>query len=352
MGVRRTRDRTLTETTGRWRYEFGDMSTAVLINLRARRGSESLARDVRHHLPGVPMALTRTLDEARAFVADLRTRPHPDLILSGGGDGTAVSLLNEWDRDQLPTIGLVPLGTGNGWARSTGSPPFQQAIRRIARHGSRPWPTRRFGLVEVEGVLSPWAGSGWDAEVLGDYQRIMKSLPHEAAAWIGGFPTYMVSLFGVTVPRMVMAPRTNIRLINTGSDALAVDASGKVVRVDDGGAGALLYEGPLGVAGCGTIDEIGLGFKAFPHAHLRPGRMAARVYSAGAAEGARYVRRLWRGEYGLPHDAPFLVDACRMEFDRPVNFEIGGDVIGQRTSVDFKLARQKATLLDWTKLAA
>lgn len=327
------------------------MSTAVLINLRARRGSESLARTVRDHLPEAPLALTRSLDEARQFVADLRD-VRPDLILSGGGDGTAVSLLNEWGHEHLPTIGLVPLGTGNGWARSTGSPPFHQAIRRIARHGSRPLPTRRFGLVEVEGVLSPWAGSGWDAEVLGDYQRIMKSLPHKAASYIGGFPTYMVSLFGITVPRMTFSSRTIVRLFNTGSDALAVDASGKVVRVDDGGDGALLYEGPLSVCGCGTIDELGLGFKAFPHAHLRPGRMAARVYSTGAIAGAANIRRLWRGEYGMPNDAMFLLDSCRMEFDRPVNFEIGGDVIGKRTSVDFKLSRKKATLLDWTRLAA
>lgn len=328
------------------------MSTAVLINLRARRGSESLAHTVRTHLPGVPLTFTRSLAEARAFVADLKSRPQPDLILSGGGDGTAVSLLNEWDRDSLPTIGLLPLGTGNGWARSTGAPRFEQAMRRVARHRGRPWPTRRFGLVEVDGVLSPWAGSGWDAEVLGDYQRIMKSLPHKAASYIGGFPTYMVSLFGMTVPRMTFSTRTNVRLINTGSDALGVDGSGKVVRVDDGGDGALLYEGPLGVCGCGTIDELGLGFRAFPHARLRPGRMAARVYSAGAASAASKIRRLWRGEYGMPNDAMFLVDSCRMEFDRPVNFEIGGDVVGQRTSVDFKLARQHATLLDWTRLAA
>lgn len=326
-------------------------STAVLINLRARRGSESLARTVRAHLPDSPLALTRSLDEARAFVADLRDK-RPELILSGGGDGTAVSLLNEWDREQLPTIGLVPLGTGNGWARSTGSPPFHQAIRRIARHGGRPLPTRRFGLVEVEGVLSPWAGSGWDAEILGDYQGIMKKLPHKAAGLIGGFPTYMVSLFGMTVPRMTFSKRTNVRLYNTGSDALAVDASGKVVRVDEGEAGQLLYEGPLSVCGCGTIDELGLGFKAFPHAHLRPGRMAARVYSTPAVTAAANIRRLWRGEYGMANDAMFLLDACRMEFDREVNFEIGGDVIGKRTSVDFKLARQKATLLDWTRLAA
>jgi hypothetical protein len=41
-----------------------------------------------------------------------------------------------------------------------------------------------------------------------------------------------------------------------------------------------------------------------------------------------------------------------MEFDRPVHFEIGGDVVGTRTSVDYRLARERATLLDWSRVAA
>jgi hypothetical protein len=329
------------------------MSTAVLINLRSRRGSSSLARTVREHLPDSPLGLTSTLAEAKAFLAGLRTGPGaPDLILSGGGDGTAVSLLNAFDRGSLPTIGLVPLGTGNGWARSTRSPSFGRAIRRVARHRGGPWPKRSFGLVEVEGVLSPWAGTGWDAEVLGDYQRLMHALPDGATRLVGGFPGYMASLFGLTVPRMTFSPRTQVKLTNLGADALAIDASGKVVRVDDGGPGAVLYEGPLSVCGCGTIEEIGLGFRAFPFARTRPDRMATRIYGDSAVRAARSVRKLWRGAHTLPHDAHWLLDACRMEFDRPVHFEIGGDIVGTRTTVDYRLARERATLLDWTRLAA
>lgn len=337
-------------------------STAVLINLRSRRGSTSLERTVRKHLPEARLALTRNLDEAHRFLSDLRAGPAPELIVSGGGDGTAVSLLNAWDRSgasspsPLPTLGLVPLGTGNGWARATGSPEFRQAMRRLARHrahgGDRPWPTKSFALVDVDGVLSPWAGTGWDAEIVGDYQKLMHALPRRAAQWVGGFPAYMVSLFGYTVPRMVLQRRANVRLVNLGSDALAIDASGKPVPVVGGAAGAVLYEGPLSVCGCGTTAELGLGFRAFPFADAMPGRMAVRIYSEGTLRASRNVRRLWRGEHPLPNDAHWLLDACRMEFDRPVPFEIGGDVVGMRTSVDFKLATQRASLLDWRRLAA
>jgi hypothetical protein len=329
------------------------MSTAVLINLRSRRGSSSLARAVRQHLPDAQLGLTRSLDEARAFLASLgKGEDAPRLILSGGGDGTAVSLLNAFDRAALPTIGLVPLGTGNGWARSTRSPSFGHAIRRVARHAKRPWPKRTFGLVEVEGVLSPWAGTGWDAEILADYQRLMRALPAGATRLVGGVPGYAASLCGLTIPRMTFSSRTQVRLTNLGSDALAIDASGAAVRVDDGGAGALLYEGPLSVCGCGTIEELGFGFRAFPFARARADRMAVRIYGESAVRAARLVRPLWRGEHTLPSDAHWLLDACRMEFDRPVHFEIGGDVVGTRTSVDYRRARERATLLDWSRVAA
>ncbi len=327
------------------------MTTAVLINLKARRGSQRLARTVRSHLPEAPLALTHSLADAHRFIADLHDN-QPEVVLSGGGDGTAVSLLNAWDRSRLPTLGLLPLGTGNGWARSTHSPPFAQAIRRVARHRARPWPVKRFSLVEVEGTLSPWAGTGWDAQVLADYHRVMGALPKGAARYVGGFPGYMVSLFGLTVPKMAIAPRTQVRLINLGSDALGVDRAGKVVPVEGGGAGEVLFEGPVSVCGCGTIEEIGLGFRAFPFAHAAKGRMAARVYGDTALRAAFKVRKLWRGEHPFEHDVHFMLDKCRMEFDRPVDFEIGGDIVGQRTSVDFSLAKEHASLLDWSRLAA
>jgi len=328
------------------------MSTAVVINLRARRGSRDLEDTIRAHLPTARVALTKTLEEAKAFLAELHSGPErPSLILSGGGDGTAVSLLNEWDRtgSVLPTIGLVPLGTGNGWARATNSPSFQKAIRRLAAH-TGDWPTRSFALVEVEGVLSPWAGTGWDAEILADYHKIVKALPRGSDEYIGGFPLYMVSLFGRTVPRMVMRPRTNVRLINLGAPALAIDENGAPVPVVDGEAGSVLYEGPISVTGCGTVRDLGLGFRGFPFAHARSGRMATRIYYETTLRASRNVRKLWRGHHPLPNDAHWLLDACRMEFDRPVNFEIGGDVVGERTSVEFRLADKRATLLDWSRL--
>jgi diacylglycerol kinase family enzyme len=330
------------------------MSTAVLINLRSRRGSQSLERTVRRFLPEAQLALTRSFEEAQRFLHGLTSGAGAELVVSGGGDGTAIGVLNEFRRQgaPLPTIGLVPLGTGNGWARATGSPSFPRAMQRLASHGRRPFPTKRFSLVEVDGTLSPWAGTGWDAEIVADYQRVMHALPKKYAEWFGGFPGYMMSLFGFTIPRLMLMQQAHVRVVNTGAPALWIDPQGRALPVPNGGTGAVLYEGPASVCGASTTAEVGLGLRAFPFAHAVPGRMAVRVYAAPTLEGTWNIGKIWRGVHPIPKDHHWLLDGCRMEFDRPVNFEVGGDVTGKRTSVDFALARETVDVLDWTRVAA
>ena len=46
----------------------------------------------------------------------------------------------------------------------------------------------------------------------------------------------------------------------------------------------------------------------------------------------------------------FLLTRCRMEFDRPVPFEIGGDLAGDRTSVELSLADRRVPLVDWRRM--
>src|SRR5262245_50062120 len=107
------------------------MDIAVLVNLHARRGSHAVADACREQMPGRRILVSRSLDEAAEFAAELRARP-PALIVSAGGDGTAVGLLNALRAPLAEAaapvgandsvLGVLPLGTGNGWARTTGAP--------------------------------------------------------------------------------------------------------------------------------------------------------------------------------------------------------------------------------------
>jgi hypothetical protein len=120
--------------------------------------------------------------------------------------------------------------------------------------------------------------------------------------------------------------------------------------VPNSGPGTVLYDGPYGVAGAGTSSELGFGFKALHFARTQSGRMHARVYAATPSEATRRLPQLWQGQHPLPHSHDFLLTHCRMEFDRDVPVEIGGDAIGLRRSVEYRVAPQVVKVVEWGQL--
>jgi diacylglycerol kinase family enzyme len=339
------------------------VTVAVLVNAHARHGSDALGARIRRILPQARVAVTRSLDEARDFLREELAERPPSILLSGGGDGTAVSLLNTLRDEQLaiPALGLLPLGTGNGWARATGSVGPRAALRSLSalENGATP-AVRPFGLVEVEGRVTPFAGMGWDAEILADYKRMVdeSSAPVDPNAPPGArsgqkrgsaMLPYLRSMFTRSIPRLLSTERPRVRLVNLGEDALVVDPSGRAVPVEGGGQGAVLYEGPLSVCGAGTTEQLGLGFRAFRFAHLVPGKLAVRVYAGNTFEATMRMPLIWGGSHPLRNDHHFLLSHCRFELDRPVPVEIGGDVVGERTELELSLAPETISLVDWRR---
>mgnify|MGYP006153748631 CR=1 FL=1 len=46
----------------------------------------------------------------------------------------------------------------------------------------------------------------------------------------------------------------------------------------------------------------------------------------------------------------FFVERVRMDFDRDVPFQMGGDIMGMRRSLEFDLAEESVQLVDWRQL--
>ncbi|MCU0698238.1 MAG: diacylglycerol kinase [Myxococcaceae bacterium] len=334
------------------------MDISVVVNLNARKGSERFAEWARRLLPNSKVIATRSVDDVERFVRESMGGKAPKVVLSGGGDGTAIGLLDAMRAKGLefPALGLVPLGTGNAWAIGTHAPSPRkalEAIRRLVDRGEQSVPTSDFWLMEVEGRLTPFADAGWGAEILHDYKQQRLSAPPFLRKFVEGKGGYAASIFGRTILRNVLSPkRPRVRLINLGEAALGFDASGKPVPVPGGARGAVLYEGPYGVAGAGTTMELGFGFKALHFARTMPGRMHTRVYAATAAQATGRIVDLWRGVHPIPHSHDFLLTHCRMEFDGEVPVEVGGDVIGLRRQVEFRIAPMVVPVVDWAKLRA
>src|SRR5262245_58828125 len=68
------------------------MEIAVLVNLHARQAGDRVLRTVRRVMPEARVVTTRSLRDALDAAAQLHGDP-PDLLVSAGGDGTAVTLL-------------------------------------------------------------------------------------------------------------------------------------------------------------------------------------------------------------------------------------------------------------------
>lgn len=341
-----------------------EVDIAVLVNLRARRGSESVASSCRAALPDAHVLASRSLDDALSFARDLQKSP-PGLLLSAGGDGTAIALINAMRAASvandasslltLPPIGVLPLGTGNGWARALGASQWRSTLADLGRAAKKdqPLPVRRFDLVEVFGTLAPFAGTGWDAEVVDDFHAQKTGpglLPKSARAGLGG---YMQGLFTRTIPRHLSSrSQVEVELVNTGDDALTADDEGRIIPLVGGEHGKVLYRGPASVCAAGTSPEWGFGFRAFPFAGRVARRFNMRIYAAGALEATTRMGQLWRGEHPIPKMHSWLLTRCHASFSRPVPFQIGGDRLGHKTDVDYNLAAEQVDLLDWRALRA
>jgi hypothetical protein len=324
---------------------------AVLVNLRARRASQAVAEACRRSLPNAQVLASRTIEEAQAFTRSLDRAP--DLVVSGGGDGTAVALINALrggPAAQSP-IACLRLGTGNGWARDTGAPEWRRALRTLGSWRGA-LPRKRFDLVEVEGLLAHYAGTGWDAEIIEDFHAQKSGagiIPKRVRTGLAG---YLHAMTTRTIPRhlFTIGNRVEVELINTGEDAIGVDDEGRPIDLPHARHGAVIYRGPVSVCGAGTTHQWGFDFRAFPFAGLVPRRFCMRAYSAGPLRAVRSSRDLWRGNHPIPGMHTWLLTRCRAVFSRPVPFQVGGDRIGHKSEVEYKLASEQVDLLHWRRM--
>ncbi len=335
---------------------------AALLNGRAKRVSAKAQRALAQALPDALILTSHDFDEARRHAARI-VAAKPLLVLSGGGDGAIVSLLNllrEEGASPLPPLGLLKLGTGNGWARVCGAPDFFDLVRALP-HLSAPLPTQRFDLLEVERTLCHFAGVGWDAKILNDYARNLDKrsgqlLASGAATRLHrGVIGYLYSIARLTIPEVMRQPRARVTIESIGDLAFTLDRRGALLPILEANGGAparKLHEGPFGIVAAGITPEWGFGFKAFPFARKQPGHLNLRVYDRHPLEAARNALNLWRGQFPLRGMTDFFVRRARLTFSQPVPFQIGGDPKGMRDSLEFSVAAEGAHLVDWRSAMA
>ena len=164
-------------------------------------------------------------------------------------------------------------------------------------------PTRRCSLIEVEGTLAHFAGSGWDAMILDDYKRQLDASTGAGRHFSKSMYGYLSAALLRTAPRVGLLGNPHVVIENLGSEVYGVDPDGKPGLLEGVGRGAVIYDGTVGIASVGTCPEFGYRFRAFPFAERMPGFMSVRAYAA------ERLRR--RGDHPAPVErrAPAARDA-------------------------------------------
>ena len=112
------------------------MKTCVILNPRAGTASVQEQLEVElQRLPGLSMKRTKQPGDAQRMAADAVQKGY-DLIVAAGGDGTINEVVNGLAVDfGRATLGILPLGTANDFARTINVPPEVPAAVEILLAG-------------------------------------------------------------------------------------------------------------------------------------------------------------------------------------------------------------------------
>lgn len=325
---------------------------AVVVNGNAKNVTDEVISNLDQILRGTDLYVSKSLEHAKQIAEQLVLKGY-GTVLTGGGDGTFTVMVSEIvaAAERLgrprPRFGFLKLGTGNALAHVvgvSGKDGLAADIRRLKEEAG----SRKIGLVEVDGTLTPFCGFGADAEMLEDYARVKNRLAATPLKRLGqGLAGYVLSGLGKTLPRQLLRPMFHCRIVNCG---------GPVHRLGPRGApegrpmeyGEVIYEGPARMIAASTIPYLGFGLRFFPFAEEYPEQLSLRIATMGATEFARNIQAIWKGEYANPrHLIDFVGQDVLVTVDPAQPFQVGGDLQCQRHEARLRLSPKPIRLVDF-----
>ncbi|HEY6878173.1 MAG TPA: diacylglycerol kinase family protein [Polyangiales bacterium] len=319
---------------------------AVVVNGRARQVTAEIVEVLDQIVQTGDLFVSRDLAEAERIAHTIAERRYPT-VLTGGGDGTFVQMVTRVVRacekrgQPPPRFGLLKLGTGNAlsWVLGNDQTASNKAVvadlARLRSEGG----SRSLKLLEVEGMLTPFAGLGVDAICLEHYGATKDWLSQSKLTrpLATGPSAYALSVVTRSLPEFLLRSHPHVKVVNEGAACMRMGADDKPsLEIPQG---AVLYEGPSRLVAMSTIPYWGFGARIFPFADERDDRFSLRICDIGSIEVAAHIRSIWRGGYRnerTVHD--FLCERIAIHYQMPMSLQIGGDVVGRRTLVRAALA--------------
>jgi len=327
---------------------------AVLLNANAKRVTDKVIRRVSHVVPEGDLFVSRSIDSC-AEIARKVVEGGYGTVFTGGGDGTFVAFVNALQAELAsqglargPRYGLLRLGTGNALATLVGASALagDGILDDILRARANEVPSvRRLELLTCDGKLAPFAGLGYDAALLNDY-NLLKNNASLAKPLVATQVGYLLALGLKTLPHYTVHRKPVQGEIVSEGRAYKLGPDGAPTHTFE--PGDVIYRGGLNVVAAGTVPCYGFGFKMFPFAGKRRGFFQLRASAVSGATCVANLPSLWKGTWRHPGVHDFMVEKATVRFERPMPLQVGGDAEGVRDSVALGMADKTVDLVDFT----
>ena len=305
---------------------------AVLLNRSAQGVTPARVEWFRANVPAEDLFVTATIEEGRGAVRAAVERGY-DVLCPGGGDGTfmftaAELLAIDPAPPRLPALLALRLGTGNAVHDVCGSaPPTPEGLAAdLARARDPGHPATPLRLLQVDGSrLAHFVGVGLDADWQADYADVVKRRVGTGRflPLLRGVPGYVATAVSRTIPRLVVRPQLQIRVVAVAGGS-RLDAAG--ARVAEVAAGETLYTGPATMVAASTVPSYSAGMRFFPNVDRIGDAFELKVTLGGAVAVVRHFAKVLRGEHVPGHVFAFAAREVRIEVSPAARYHVGGDV--------------------------
>lgn len=261
-----------------------------------------------------PLILATTVEDPGHSMTRRALESGCDVVIAAGGDGTVRAVATELAGRDV-ALGVVPLGTGNLFARNIGLP-FQdlEACVSEALHGAAHrvdtlnLTLERAGGETQREVSLVIAGGGLDAEVMADTRDVLK----QRAGWLA---------YGEAGLRHMPGPRTSV-----------------TVELDDRDPVTFRVRSVL-LANCGMLQA---GVVLVPSARFDDGHMDTVLFTPRHA--LDWIRIAAKAVLRFTAELPVMrvrqAKRGRITMAEPMPFQIDGDALGEVISVDAAVAHE------------
>ena len=263
----------------------GSSAVLAIVNPVARggRGAEVWRRAepaLRAGFPGLEFAETTAPAHAETLAAEWARRRPDGIVLVVGGDGTVHEAVNGLLGDGAATgpLGVVPSGTGNDFARSTGVPlDPAAAVERLARW-LRSGPARAVRRIDVGRLtFRDWSGAARTRLFLNSVSVGVSPTANRIAQGLRG-----------VVPGPLRYPLGGVAAVLSGGAELYRVTSGGAVRFEGEALNLTIANGPT----------FGGGLRISPGSSLTDGVLEQVIIGRlGAARALLALGRLYGGTH-------------------------------------------------------